>query len=115
MLCMRATPVRPHSVTQGLILLLFVASAWFWYDSMRARESALRVGHDVCARDGLQLLDDTVQCIKLRLTRNEEGRVQLQRTYRFEFSDTGLNRRDGSIVMRGINIESLYMEPFLVQ
>jgi hypothetical protein len=56
-----------------------------------------------------------VQCIKLRLARNEMGRVRLQRTYRFEFSDTGLNRRDGSIVLRGTDIESLYMEPFLVQ
>jgi Protein of unknown function (DUF3301). len=102
-------------VTEGLVLLLFVATGWFWYDSMRARELALRIGHAVCARDELQLLDDTVQCIKLRLARNETGRVRLQRTYRFEFSDTGLNRRDGSIVLRGTDIESLYMEPFLVQ
>lgn len=102
-------------MTQGFVLLLFIATGWYWYDSMRARELALRIGHDACARDGLQLLDDTVQCIKLRLARNEAGRVRLQRTYRFEFSDTGLNRRDGSIVLRGTDIESLYMEPFLVQ
>jgi len=97
------------------LLLLLPLVAWYWYDSMRAREHALHVGRTACARDGLQLLDDTVQCIKLRLARNDEGRVQLVRTYRFEFSDTGVNRRDGSMVLRGARVESLYMEPFLVQ
>jgi len=97
------------------LLLMLPLVAWYWYDSMRAREHALQASRAACARDGLQLLDDTVQCISLRLARNEEGRVQLQRTYRFEFSDTGANRRDGSMVLRGAQVESLYMEPFLVQ
>jgi hypothetical protein len=97
------------------LLLVFVAGVWYWYDSMRAREQALRVGRTACERDGLQLLDDTVQCVRLRLARNEAGRLQLQRTYRFEFSDTGVNRRDGSMVLHGAQVESLYMEPYLVQ
>lgn len=98
-----------------LMLLLLAGAVWYWYDSMRARELALRIGRNVCTRDGLQLLDDTVQCVKLRFARNDLGRVQLRRTYRFEFSDTGLNRRDGSIVLHGTDVESLYMEPFIVQ
>lgn len=97
------------------LLLVFTAGVWYWYDSMRAREQALRAGRTACERDGLQLLDDTVQCVRLRLARNEAGRLQLQRTYRFEFSDTGVNRRDGSMVLHGAQVESLYMEPYLVQ
>lgn len=97
------------------LLILLALVAWYWYDSMRARERALGIGRAACARDGLQLLDDTVQCIRLGFARDEDGRLKLRRTYRFEFSDTGLNRRDGSIVLCGTEIESFYMEPFLVQ
>lgn len=97
------------------LLLVGAGGLWYWYDSMRAREQALRAGRSACERDGLQLLDDTVQCVRLRLGRSDAGRLQLQRTYRFEFSDTGMNRRDGSMVLHGARVESLYMEPFLVQ
>lgn len=100
---------------EAFLLVLLAVIGWYWYDSMRAREQALGISRAACARDGLQLLDDTVACIKLRFVRNEDGRLQLKRTYRFEFSDTGLNRRDGSIVLHGTEVESLYMEPFLVQ
>ena len=41
--------------------------------------------------------------------------ARLRRTYGFEFSDTGNNRRSGSIVMLGGEVESLYTEPFLIQ
>ena len=88
---------------------------WWWYDSMRARERALEVARAACRRDGLQLLDETVECVKTWHARDEEGRFALRRTYRFEFSDTGNNRRAGSIVILGATVESLYLEPFLVQ
>jgi len=35
--------------------------------------------------------------------------------YRFEFSDNGDNRRAGSIVMMGGEVESLTMEPYLLR
>jgi hypothetical protein len=38
--------------------------------------------------------------------------VVLRRIYRFEFSDSGDNRRGGSIVMLSGRVESLTMEPF---
>jgi hypothetical protein len=95
----------------GAIALL----AWWWYDSMRARERAVAVAVAACRRDSLQFLDDTVECVTTRPTRTEEGRFALRRTYRFEFSDNGNNRRAGSIVILGATVESLYMEPFLVQ
>ena len=93
-------------------LLLF---AWWWYDSMRAREHALAVAGAACERDGLQFLDETVECVRTRFVRDEEGRLVLRRSYRFEFSDDGHNRRAGSVVMLGATVESLYLEPFLVQ
>jgi hypothetical protein len=75
--------------------------AWFWFDSGSAREAAVAAARDACLAEGLQLLDDTVAIASLKPDRDEEGRLVLRRTYRFEYSDTGDNRRQGSVVLRG--------------
>ncbi|OGA35347.1 MAG: hypothetical protein A3F75_00495 [Betaproteobacteria bacterium RIFCSPLOWO2_12_FULL_64_23] len=96
-------------------LLVLAALVWLWFDSMRARERALASGKRACERDGLMFLDETVECVALGFARDADGRMALRRTYGFEFSDTGNNRRSGSIVMLGGEVESLYTEPFLIQ
>lgn len=100
---------------ETLALSGIAAAGWFWYDSMRARERAVRAGHGACEREGLQFLDDTVLCTRTRPTRDAEGRVTLRRVYTFEFSDDGQRRRAGSIVVVGERLESLEMEPFLAR
>jgi hypothetical protein len=96
-------------------LLLLAALVWLWFDSMRARERALVLGKRACERDGLLFLDETVECVSLGFARDANGRMALRRTYNFEFSDTGNNRRSGSVVMLGGEVESLYTEPYLIQ
>ena len=102
-------------MAESITLFLLAALVWLWFDSMRARERALASGKRVCARDGLMFLDETVECVALGFGRDGEGRMALRRTYGFEFSDTGNNRRSGSIVMLGGEVESLYTEPYLIQ
>jgi hypothetical protein len=82
------------------VLLLFLAAGWFWLDSLRARDVALDGARRACEAEGVQLLDWTVAVKKIRLGRDEEGR-RFQRTYEFEFSDTGNNRIGGSITVIG--------------
>ena len=53
------------------------------------------------AAEGLQLLDDTVAIAGLKTVRDAQGRIRLQRAYDFEYSDTGDNRRKGSLVLQG--------------
>ena len=98
-----------------LALAALAALAWLWYDSMRARERAVAAGQAACARERLQLLDETVECISVRPARDEAGHLVLRRVYRFEFSDDGSRRRAGAIVMVSGEVESLTMEPFLLQ
>lgn len=98
-----------------LAFAVLAALAWLWYDSMRARERAVAAGQAACARERLQFLDETVECISVRPTRSEAGHLVLRRVYRFEFSDDGSRRRTGSIVMLSGEVESLTMEPFLLQ
>jgi hypothetical protein len=99
---------------EALALAAIVALAWLWFDSMRAREGAVTAGIRACRREGLQFLDETVECVSLRAMRTSAGRMALRRVYRFEFSDTGDNRREGSVSMLGGDVESLTLEPFLL-
>lgn len=100
---------------EAAAILLILAGLYFWIDSLRARERALAAGRRACERYGVQLLDETVQFARLRLARDEEGRLRLKRTYTFEFSDTGDNRRHGAIVMLGADLGDLQLEPYKLQ
>ena len=100
---------------EGAAIIVIVAGIAFWVDSLRARERALAAGRRACERYGVQLLDETVQFARLRLARDEAGRLRLRRTYSFEFSDTGNNRRYGAIVMLGAELQDLQLEPYRVQ
>jgi len=102
-------------MSEAWVLAALAVLAWLWFDSMRAREHAVAAGSRACERNGLQFLDQTVECVSLRPARDENGHVSLRRVYQFEFSDNGDNRRGGSIVMMGGEVESLTMEPFLLQ
>lgn len=83
----------------GMVLL--GAIAWLWFDSLKAREAAIRAAREICAAEGLQLLDYTVSIAGLKPVRRADGWLELRRDYDFEFSDTGNNRLKGSMVLRG--------------
>ena len=100
---------------EGFALAAIAALGWWWYDSMRARERALVVAGAACGRDGLQLLDETVECVNTWPARDDDGRLVLRRTYRFEFSDDGNNRRTGMVVILGRAVESVHLDPFLIR
>jgi hypothetical protein len=96
------------------LLLALAFLGWFAFAALRAREAAIAFARAACDRQGLQFLDFTVQGAQVRVARDAEGHATLRRTYRFEFSEDGANRRAGSIVMLGVNVESLQLEPYRV-
>lgn len=98
-------------MTDWIPFALLGLAVWLWFDGMRARDLAVRLARELCARDGVQLLDDTVALQRMRLKRNEEGRLRIFRRYRFEYSDTGDNRRGGTIDLLGREPQLLYLEP----
>jgi hypothetical protein len=100
---------------EAAAILALVAAALLWADSLRARERAVRAGRSACERYQLQFLDDTVSFARLRLARDDGGQLKISRTYTFEFSDTGNNRRHGAIVMLGGEVADLHMEPYRMQ
>jgi hypothetical protein len=98
-----------------VLIVAIVGGLLLWADSLKARERAIRAGRSACERYDLQFLDDTVSFARLRLRRNGDGELRLARTYTFEFSDTGNNRRHGAIVMLGGEVQDLQLEPYRVQ
>ncbi|HVL34661.1 MAG TPA: DUF3301 domain-containing protein [Burkholderiales bacterium] len=99
---------------EAAAIVVLMAGILFWIDSLRARERAVEAGRAACRRYDLQFLDETVAFARLRLARDEEGRLKIARTYTFEFSDTGNNRRHGAIVMLGGELTDLQLEPYRV-
>jgi hypothetical protein len=100
---------------EAAAILLIVAGTLLWLDSLRVRERALVAGRAACERYRVQFLDDTVSFARLRLARDEEGQLKIARTYTFEFTETGNNRRHGAIVMLGHQLFDLQLEPYKVQ
>jgi hypothetical protein len=89
------------SLPDIVLLLVLAAAALFVWDSLRVREIANGAMRSTCKAEGLLFLDDTVALQSMRPSRDDSGHLRLRRVYVFEFSDTGHNRRKGSVVMMG--------------
>lgn len=83
------------------------AGVWFLWDSLKAREAANVELRAACRARGFLFLDDTVALARLRPARDDDGRVRLRRVYRFEYSDTGNDRRRGHVTLLGATIEQV--------
>ena len=96
-----------------LVIGLMATGVWLWLDSLKAREIGIKAAKKVCAEENLQFLDDTVLIRSLRLARDDDGQLKLRRVYAFEYSDTGDNRRPGSVTLLGQRVELLRVRPQL--
>lgn len=98
---------------QLLALIAMAGGVWLWLDTLKAREIGVLAAQRACAEEGLQFLDETVVGRGVRLVRDDEGQLKLRRVYAFEYSDTGDNRRSGSVTMLGHIVEVLHLRPQL--
>lgn len=88
-------------VFEIISLFALFALAWLWFDSVKVRDIAVQAAQAACSAEALQFLDATVSIASLKPARDEDGQLVLRRVYSFEYSDTGNNRRPGSIAMLG--------------
>jgi hypothetical protein len=94
-----------------LVLLMVAAGAWFWQSSLAARDCANAAASDACERLSLQLLDGTVAFARMRLARDNGGRLALQRTYVFDYTADSIARRQGFVVLIGPAVDSVGYAP----
>lgn len=90
-------------VVAGAVL----AVIWFWHASMAAREHANGAAREACDRLRLVMLDGTVAIARLWPRRDADGRLRLERTYGFEYTDDGHRRLRGFVVTLGPRVISV--------
>ena len=91
-------------------LLLLALAGWLVWDTLRARENANAAMRAACEARGFLFLDDTVALQSVRPVRDQDGRVRLRRLYAFQYSDTGHNRRDGTITLVANSVAALVLD-----
>lgn len=95
-----------------LILVLILAGA-YWWQAAALKEFAYETVRRHCRAQEVQLLDDCIALTRVTLCR-EDGKLNLSRTYQFEFSSTGDDRYGGSIRLIGRRIVSIEMAPYRI-
>jgi hypothetical protein len=112
---MRTAPPNPDpdrrqamNLTWGALALMCIAGAlaWFWQDSLAAREAANAAALEACERLSLQFLDGTVAFARLSLTR-ERGWLRFRRTYIFDYTANSVERRQGFVLLTGRRVDSV--------
>jgi hypothetical protein len=98
------------SLYEITILVVIAAALAYALDSLRSRERVRDVALAACRRAGVQLLDDTVELVRVRVQRDARGRLALQREYRFEFTIDGDRRRRGWVTLLGRQALHLTMD-----
>jgi hypothetical protein len=102
-------------VSEDLILLFILGViAWLWWDGRGVSERATTAARSYCVNAGVNFLNDTVSWQRYRLRRNRAGRVQIQRTYFFEFASDMQQRYRGEIVMLGQQVQSISLDAFRI-
>jgi len=78
-----------------------------WQIALDARATANRIAKQTCSEAVVQFLDETVAFAGFRLTRDNEGKRRLLRTYTFDYTNNGFERAQGFIVLRGLTVEAV--------
>jgi hypothetical protein len=97
---------------EGFFMFLLGAGALlgaykYWQLAMDAREAANLIAKDTCSRAVVQLLDGTVAFAGFRWTKDAQGKRRLQRTYTFDYTNDGIERYQGFIVLAGGRLEAV--------
>jgi hypothetical protein len=88
------------------LIIVSAVFAWFWQDSLGARERANKAAVQACERLSLQFLDGTVAFARIAVVRGDSGLV-LRRTYVFDYTANSIERRQGFVVMTAHRIDSV--------
>jgi hypothetical protein len=92
------------------VILLALAGAAFllWQKHVDAREVARVFASRLCQEHGVQLLDQTVVFRGMRLAGRSAG-LGIARSFSFDFSRDGVDRRRGIVTLVGTRLESSVM------
>lgn len=88
--------------------LLAAVVAYFW-QAQQVKELANQAALQQCQREDMQFLDGSVCLKRLSLSRDESGRWRLWRQYQFDYSEDGVQRRSGQVILLGVRVQGVLM------
>jgi hypothetical protein len=95
----------------GTIIILFLGLiAWFWLNSIRAKEIAMQASAIACKQIEAQFLDQTASLTKIRLLRNPRGRLTIHRTFGFDYSLDRETRSKGYVMINAHKVTRVLLE-----
>ncbi len=97
-------------MTSIFILLFLAVLAWFWMNSIRAKEIAMHASATACQQIQAQFLDQTASLKKIKLVRSHTGRLGFERMYSFDFSRDRQSRLKGLVVIKGHIVEKVLLD-----
>ncbi len=86
---------------EWLAVALLGVVGWLWWDALQKRELAMLAVRAVCARAGVQLLDETVALRRMALRRGEDQQMRIYREFAFEYTIDGNDRLPGRARLLG--------------
>ena len=82
-----------------IIFITFMCLAYgYWFNAQKAKEIALATARDHCLAMEVQMLDGYVALNGIWLKRDKLRKMQLRRSFLFEFSSTGNERYNGAVL-----------------
>jgi len=70
----------------------------------------MKASAEACQQIDAQFLDQTASLEKISFTRNDSGRLTLQRTYSFDFSRDRETRQKGHVNLIGQKITHIFLD-----
>jgi hypothetical protein len=95
-----------------LLIILLGLIAVYWQSGMRGKELAVLAAKKECKLCGVQLLDQTVQQVKISMSRDTKDQWRIWREYRFEYTQDGEGRHEGQLTLLGQKVLRVALDTF---
>ena len=99
-------------LTELMIIMLLSLLIWFWLDSIRVNEIARSIGANVCRKNNVQFLDETVHLYRFGVGKNSFGQFKLLRHYKYEFTNNEFHRYQGELTLAGKQLIASHMDAY---
>ena len=95
-----------------LLIIVIAAAGMYWFAGMRCKEIAIATARRECKLCDVQLLDQTVHQNHISMSRDQTGQWRVWRRYRFEYSEDGVTRHYGNLVLLGQKVVRVALDTF---
>ena len=99
-------------MSELIIVILIGLIVLYWQAAVRCKELAILGARKECQIWDVQLLDQTVQQVKVSMSRDVSGQWRLWREYSFEYSHDGEDRFSGRLTLLGQRVIRVALETF---